>query len=95
MHVAGFLAVPGLASGESWAQTRDRVRELFLPTLVAESVAWPIVQAANFALVPLRHQLLVINLWTVADTAFLSWWKERGGKQMLAGEGSSSSSTHL
>jgi hypothetical protein len=34
----------------------------------------------NFAFVPVRHQLLIINVVTLADVAFLSWWKEVGGQ---------------
>ncbi len=34
---------------------------------------WPLVQAANFALVPVRHQLLVVNSFSLLDAAFISW----------------------
>lgn len=45
----------------------------FLPTLTAEVSLWPIVQSFNFSLVPLQHQLLVINFFTIIDAAFMSW----------------------
>jgi len=89
IHVAGYLALPGLACGDSLDQCTLRVRALFWPTLAAESLAWGVVQTANFALVPVRHQLLVINLVTLADCAFLSWWKEGGGQAWLAATSSS------
>lgn len=34
---------------------------------------WPIIQSVNFTCVPLRHQLLVINCFTIMDAAFMSW----------------------
>lgn len=30
-------------------------------------------QSANFALVPLKHQLLVVNSMTILDAIFMSW----------------------
>lgn len=45
----------------------------FLPTLTAEVSIWPIVQSVNFSVVPLKHQLLVINVFTIMDAAFMSW----------------------
>jgi len=44
IHVLGYLAVPGLACGESADVVAARTRALFCPTLLAESVAWAGVQ---------------------------------------------------
>lgn len=30
-------------------------------------------QSANFAFVPLKHQLLVVNSMTILDAIFMSW----------------------
>jgi hypothetical protein len=45
--------------------------------LAAESVAWPAVQAWNFWRVPVQHQLLVVNVVSLADCTFLSWVKHQ------------------
>lgn len=83
VHVAGFLTVPSLAKGESLEACRCHLETLFWPTLIAESVAWACVQAVNFACVPVRHQLAVINLVTLLDAAALSWWKEGGAASLM------------
>lgn len=44
----------------------------FAPTFLAEAVAWPPIMALVFSRVPVSHQLLVVNLITIADVAFLA-----------------------
>ena len=77
VHVASFFGLMGLAAGESRATVETRLRDKFWPTLVAESVAWPAVQALNFWRVPVQHQLLVVNVVSLADCTFLSWVKHQ------------------
>jgi len=84
--VAGFLTVPSLAKGENFEVCRLHLTTLFWPTLIAESVAWACVQAVNFAYVPVRHQLAVINIVTLLDVAALSWWKEGGAESLMVEE---------
>lgn len=45
----------------------------FWPTLLVEMLVWPPFQVANFAKVPLRHQLVVMNGGTIMDSAFICW----------------------
>lgn len=45
----------------------------FLSTYSAELVFWPAVQTLNFSKVPVRHQLLVVNTFSLLDAAFISW----------------------
>ncbi len=54
-----------------------QMRTDFWPTLIAEVSIWPVVQAINFAKVPLKHQLLVVNAFTTLDAAFMSWARNR------------------
>ena len=77
VHVASFFGLMGLAAGESRAAVETRLRDKFWPTLLAESVAWPAVQALNFWRVPVQHQLLVVNVVSLADCTFLSWVKHQ------------------
>jgi protein Mpv17 len=51
----------------------------FVPTLAVECTVWPPFQALNFARVPLRHQLVVTNGGTIADSAFLCWYAGSAG----------------
>lgn len=50
-----------------------RAQEDFAPTYAAELAVWPAVQTLNFSLVPVRHQLLVVNSFSLLDAAFISW----------------------
>jgi hypothetical protein len=79
----------GLAAGEPRAVIAARFRDKYWPTLLAESVAWPVVQGVNFWKVPVQHQLLVVNVVSLADCTFLSWVKHQQDvgrwRQLLAG----------
>jgi hypothetical protein len=44
-----------------------------VPTYAAELAFWPLVQTANFSYVPVRHQLLAVNTFSLLDAAFISW----------------------
>jgi protein Mpv17 len=76
-HVAGYLLVMSLLEGSSFSMSMDTVKNKFLDAYLVECAAWSTVQAVNFRFVPVRYQLLVVNLVTVADAAFMSWWKNR------------------
>lgn len=73
VHIAAFFTVMTLAEGGPFADVVAKIKKDLLPTLAAELTFWPAVQAWNFAKVPLRYQLLVVNTVTVADAAFMSW----------------------
>jgi hypothetical protein len=85
----GFFGLLGIAAGETSAVIGERFRDKFWPTLMAESVAWPAVQGLNFWKVPVQHQLLVVNVVSLADCTFLSWVKHQQDlglwRQMLQG----------
>lgn len=78
VHVISFFGIIGLAERESLSAVTARLRANFWPTLLAESAVWPAVQGLNFWLVPLQHQLLVVNVVSLADCTFLSWVKHQG-----------------
>ena len=50
------------------------LRDSYVPTVAMECLVWPPFQVLNFARVPLRHQLVVMNGGTIADSAFLCWY---------------------
>lgn len=75
VHVFSFFGLMGVVEGESLERVEARMRTSFWPTLVAESVAWPVVQAVNFSRVPVQHQLLFVNVVSLADCIWLSYAK--------------------
>jgi protein Mpv17 len=73
---------------------RKKLQHDLLPSLAAEVTVWPAVQTANFALVPLQYQLLVVNAFTIIDATFMSWVQHNSLREWicrlaprLAGEG--------
>lgn len=75
IHLAAYFTWAGLAAGAPLAAVRADVARDLLPALLTEGAAWPLVQAFNFRYVPVAHQLLFVNAFCVADSAFLSWFK--------------------
>jgi protein Mpv17 len=71
-----------LIDGSGLPEFKRKMRCDFAPTLAAEVSVWPLVQAVNFSVVPLKHQLLVINTFTIMDAAFMSW--ARGQQDWVA-----------
>ncbi|KAA3490106.1 protein SYM1 [Gossypium australe] len=80
-----FFSYMGLSTGKSVPEVKADVKRDFIPALILEGGIWPIVQIANFRYVPVRYQLLYVNIFCLLDSAFLSWieqqkdapWKRR------------------
>ncbi|URE27810.1 Mpv17 / PMP22 family [Musa troglodytarum] len=73
-----FFSYMGLTSGRSISQVKEDVKRDFLPALIVGGTVWPIVQVANFRFVPVRYQLLYVNLFCLLDSSFLSWIEQQG-----------------
>ena len=61
--------------GGRLAAAGAKLRADFGVTFAAAAAVWPAVQLANFAAVPVRHQLLAVNVAGLADAAFLAFAK--------------------
>lgn len=72
-----FFTYMGFSTGKNVAQVKEDVKRDFLPALVLEGGIWPIVQVANFRYVPVRYQLLYVNIFCLLDSAFLSWVEQQ------------------
>ncbi|MQL91737.1 hypothetical protein Taro_024340 [Colocasia esculenta] len=73
-----YLSYIGLASGKSMPQVKDDIKRDFLPGFVVGGGVWPIVQVANFRFIPVRYQLLYVNVFCLLDSSFLSWLEQQG-----------------
>lgn len=67
----------GFSTGKNVAQVKEDLKRDFLPALILEGGVWPIVQVANFRYVPVRYQLLYVNVFCLLDSAFLSWIEQQ------------------
>ncbi|CAN1837935.1 Protein sym1 [Linum perenne] len=72
-----FFAYMGIAAGKSVPQIRDDVKRDFLPAFMMEGGVWPLVQVVNFRFVPVKYQLLYVNLFCLLDSCFLSWLEQQ------------------
>lgn len=77
IHLVAFFTYMGLMSGRPWEKVKRDVERDFIPTYMTEGLGWGFVQVANFRLVPVRHQLLFVNVFCLLDSAFLSWVKHQ------------------
>lgn len=73
-----FFSYMGFASGRTIDQVKEDVKRDFLPALLVGGTVWPLVQVANFRFVPVRYQLLYVNLFCLLDSSFLSWVEQQG-----------------
>ncbi|XP_031476866.1 protein SYM1-like isoform X1 [Nymphaea colorata] len=72
-----FFTYMGFSSGKSFEQVKDDVKRDFLPAFILEGAVWPLAQAANFRYIPVRYQLLYVNVFCLLDSAFLSWVEQQ------------------
>ncbi|XP_004287433.1 PREDICTED: PXMP2/4 family protein 2 [Fragaria vesca subsp. vesca] len=81
-----FFTYMGFSTGKNAEQVKEDLKRDFIPALILEGGVWPIVQVANFRYVPVRYQLLYVNIFCLLDSAFLSWveqQKDAAWKQWL------------
>jgi len=72
-----FFTYMGFSTGKNVAQVKEDVKRDFLPALILEGGVWPIFQVVNFRYVPVRYQLLYVNVFCLIDSAFLSWIEQQ------------------
>lgn len=75
IHLLAFFTYMGVTAGKSWQDVKKDVKREFLPAFLTEGMVWPLVQIINFKYIPVRHQLLYVNVFCLLDSAFLSWFK--------------------
>ncbi|XP_022157555.1 protein Mpv17 isoform X2 [Momordica charantia] len=72
-----FFSYMGFANGKDVSEVKADLKRDVLPALVLSGTVWPIIQVANFRYVPVRYQLLYVNLFCLLDSAFLSWVEQQ------------------
>ncbi|KAI4347121.1 hypothetical protein L6164_007964 [Bauhinia variegata] len=77
VHLFVFFTYMGLSAGKTIPQVKEDLKRDFLPALIFEGSVWPVVQVVNFRYVPVRYQLLFVNLFCLFDSAFLSWLEQQ------------------
>ncbi|KAL5975911.1 hypothetical protein ACLOJK_020239 [Asimina triloba] len=72
-----FFTYMGLSAGKNVTQLKEDVKRDFVPAFVLGGAVWPLFQIANFRFVPVRYQLLYVNIFCLLDSAFLSWLEQQ------------------
>lgn len=73
--ISTFLVYMTISMGGSLTDAKNKLSNDFLPILALETMYWPAVQAVNFRLIPLHHQLLFVNMVSLVDSTFFCWMK--------------------
>ncbi len=72
--VGMFMAYSSIViNGHGIQEMKEKLSQDFWPTMAVYMIVWPPIMATVFLKVPLRHQLLWVNMLTVADASFLSF----------------------
>lgn len=77
VHLFVFFTYMGLSAGKTIPEVKEDLKRNYFPALVLEGGVWPIVQVFNFRYVPVKYQLLYVNLFCLLDSAFLSWLEQQ------------------
>lgn len=72
-----FFTYMGFSAGKSAPQIKEDVKRDFIPAFILEGAIWPILQVTNFRYVPVRYQLLYVNIFCLLDSCFLSWIEQQ------------------
>jgi len=70
--IATFFTVMTVAEGGGRRAVSHKLRDMYLPTLKANFMVWPLVQMINFRLMPIQFQLPFVSTVGIAWTAYLS-----------------------
>ncbi|KAL2011623.1 hypothetical protein VTN00DRAFT_4341 [Thermoascus crustaceus] len=67
-----FFSFMTIAEGGGRRALVRKLQDVYLPTLKANFILWPIVQVLNFRVVPIRFQIPFVSTIGIAWTAYLS-----------------------
>jgi protein Mpv17 len=71
--IAGFFAVATLMQGGTVGDIANKLRTRWRSALVAAWSFWPVVNVANFGMVPLPYRVLYSSVMSLLWTGYLSY----------------------
>jgi protein Mpv17 len=87
ISLLAYFSIVGFMSGDTLRQIQQQLKDDFWPTYIIEIGMWTPLDVVNFAFVPVRHQLLVVNCGCFIESIALSFIKNNGTdrvKQLLS-----------
>jgi len=73
-----FFGGVTILEGYGWKAAREKIENDFVPTAIIDAAGWVPIQALNFRFVPVRHHLLVVNVFTFLEDIGLSLAEHNG-----------------
>jgi protein Mpv17 len=73
-----FLSTMSFLEG---SDPKEKLRSSYWTALKTNWIVWPAVQAGNFAMVPLEHRVLVVNLVSIGWNCYLSYINSASGNE--------------
>jgi len=70
--IACFFTAMTVAEGGGRRAVAHKLRDMYIPTLKANFMVWPLVQIINFRIMPIQFQLPFVSTVGIAWTAYLS-----------------------
>lgn len=68
-----FITTVNVLEGKNWTTIKNELNCKYTNILVTGYGIWPIVQLVNFYAVPLKHQVLVVQIVAVFWNTYLCW----------------------
>ena len=78
ISLLAFFVCVGLLRGDKMQDIVVQLQQDFKSTLLLEYLLWTPIDLCNFALVPVQHQLLVVNTACLLESIMLSFIKANG-----------------
>ncbi|CAO3698681.1 hypothetical protein G6F56_007378 [Rhizopus delemar] len=68
-----FFTVMGLSETGHWRGVLEKMKDAYVPALIANYKVWPAVQFINFKFMPLQYRLPFVSSLGIVWNAYLSW----------------------
>eukprot|EP01026_Neomeris_dumetosa_P063081 TRINITY_DN5982_c0_g3_i1.p2 TRINITY_DN5982_c0_g3~~TRINITY_DN5982_c0_g3_i1.p2 ORF type:complete len:243 (-),score=8.93 TRINITY_DN5982_c0_g3_i1:503-1231(-) len=73
LHITLFFTLLTRTEGGDWQAVIDKLKADFFPTFGVEISLWTPVHSVNFSVIPVKHQLMFVNLCSLVDNTFVCW----------------------
>lgn len=71
--LGSLLVVLSILDGNSMEATKENIKRMYMDIIITNWTVWPAVQICNFSIVPLHHQVLVVQTFALLWNTYLAW----------------------
>ncbi|RIA94110.1 hypothetical protein C1645_873642 [Glomus cerebriforme] len=84
--ITTFFVCQALLEGQEKSQIFEKLKDVFVPTLINNYKLWPTVQLINFHFVPLNYRTLVVNCVALGWNTYLSVINKKSSDKVIIKE---------